>query len=427
MKINSLWQRIRNSREDENDILPAPHVEGQLHRNLKERHMTMIALGGTIGTGLFLASGQALASSGPAGVLVSYVIVSIMVYFVMTSLGELATHLPISGSFNTYGSRFVDEAFGFALSYNYYFSWVVTIAGELGTEAVGIAAGESANPRRDVPRAMNQVIWRIILFFIGTIIVMGLIIRYDDPRLSNIHGVQSVAVSPFTLVFLSAGWTPAVHIMNAVILTTVLSAGNSGLYLCTRILWTLAMEGKAPQIFCRLTKGGIPIWCLALTTVLATIFFGLSFIGNQIVYQWLVNLSGVMGFIAWFGIALSHWRFRRAYIAQGYALEDLPYKALFYPFGPIFASILIFVAVFGQGYTAFTTHPFNFNSFLSAYISIPVFLILFGIYKFVKKTRFVPLREIDLMTGSLREREEQQKVHPYIVVAADRAPTDIDL
>ncbi|CAF1564221.1 unnamed protein product [Rotaria magnacalcarata] len=531
MKINSLWQRIRNSREDENDILPAPHVEGQLHRNLKERHMTMIALGGTIGTGLFLASGQALASSGPAGVLVSYVIVSIMVYFVMTSLGELATHLPISGSFNTYGSRFVDEAFGFALSYNYYFSWVVTIAGELvaagilvqfwlphvpsvlwsfagmaimvalnafsvkgygeaeywfaltkvlavvvfivigivvacggmghhtygfenwkipgapffngaagvvttfiisgfsfqGTEAVGIAAGESANPRRDVPRAMNQVIWRIILFFIGTIIVMGLIIRYDDPRLSNIHGVQSVAVSPFTLVFLSAGWTPAVHIMNAVILTTVLSAGNSGLYLCTRILWTLAMEGKAPQLFCRLTKGGIPIWCLALTTVLATIFFGLSFIGNQIVYQWLVNLSGVMGFIAWFGIALSHWRFRRAYIAQGYALEDLPYKALFYPFGPIFASILIFVAVFGQGYTAFTTHPFNFNSFLSAYISIPVFLILFGIYKFVKKTRFVPLREIDLMTGSLREREEQQKVHPYIVVAADRAPTDIDL
>ncbi|CAF3286058.1 unnamed protein product [Rotaria socialis] len=438
--------------------------------------MTMIALGGTIGTGLFLASGQALASSGPAGVLVSYVIVSIMVYFVMTSLGELATHLPISGSFNTYGSRFVDEAFGFALSYNYYFSWVVTIAGELvaagilvqfwlphvpsvlwsfagmaimvalnafsvkgygeaeywfaltkGTEAVGIAAGESANPKRDVPRAMNQVIWRIILFFIGTIIVMGLIIRYDDPRLSNIHGVQSVAVSPFTLVFLSAGWTPAVHIMNAVILTTVLSAGNSGLYLCTRILWTLAMEGKAPQIFCRLTKGGIPIWCLALTTVLATIFFGLSFIGNQIVYQWLVNLSGVMGFIAWFGIALSHWRFRRAYIAQGYALEDLPYKALFYPFGPIFASILIFVAVFGQGYTSFTTHPFNFNSFLSAYISIPVFLILFGIYKFVKKTRFVPLREIDLMTGSLREREEQQKVHPYIVVVADRAPSDIDL
>lgn len=88
MKINSLWQRLRSRKQDENEILPPAQEEGQLHRNLKERHMTMIALGGTIGTGLFLASGQALASSGPAGVLVSYVIVSIMVYFVMTSLGR---------------------------------------------------------------------------------------------------------------------------------------------------------------------------------------------------------------------------------------------------------------------------------------------------------------------------------------------------
>ncbi|CAF1574769.1 unnamed protein product, partial [Adineta ricciae] len=102
-----------------------------LHRNLQERHMIMIALGGTIGTGLFLASGQALASAGPGGSLVSYLIISVMVYFVMTSLAELATQYPISGSFNTFGSRFVDEAFGFALAYNYYFSWVTTIAGEL--------------------------------------------------------------------------------------------------------------------------------------------------------------------------------------------------------------------------------------------------------------------------------------------------------
>ena len=134
---------------EEKEVIPIAK-SGELHRNLKERHMIMIALGGTIGTGLFLASGQALNSAGPGGALVSYLAISVMVYFVMTSLGklsifsrleigmtrsfvlaELATQFPISGSFNTFGSRFVDEAFGFALAYNYYFSWVTTVAAEL--------------------------------------------------------------------------------------------------------------------------------------------------------------------------------------------------------------------------------------------------------------------------------------------------------
>ncbi|CAF4064444.1 unnamed protein product [Rotaria sordida] len=474
-----------------------PSNKESLHRNLKERHMIMIALGGTIGTGLFLASGQALASSGPGGSLISYVLVSIMVYFVMTSLAELSTQYPISGSFNTYGSRFVDEAFGFALAYNYYFSWVTTIAGDpsvvwsllgmtimfvlnaftvkgyaeaeywfamikvltvvmfiiigilvdsgvlghdkigirnwkidgapfykgiggiittsivsgfafQGTEAVGIAAGESANPRRDVPRAMNGTIWRIILFFVGSIIIMGLVIPYNDPNLAHNDDVKNVAVSPFTLVFIKSGLKPAVHIMNAVILTTILSAGNSGLYVCTRVLYALANEGKAPKKFAYLTRTGIPIWCLVFTTFVSTVLFGLSFIGNKIIYQWLVNITGVMGFIAWFGISLAHWRFRRAFILQGYSLNDLIYKALFFPVGPILASLLICISVLGQGYSAFTTHPFNFSNFLSAYITIPVFLVIYFIYKFVKKTRIVPLSQIDLVTDSIIFRPNER-------------------
>ncbi|CAF0896280.1 unnamed protein product [Adineta steineri] len=481
----------------------------ELHRHLKERHMIMIALGGTIGTGLFLASGQALASSGPGGSLTSYLIISIMVYFVMTSLAELSTQYPISGSFNTYGSRFVDEAFGFALAYNYYFSWVATISGELvaagiivefwlpnfpsiiwsllgmtimfilngftvkgygeaeywfamikvltviifiiigvlvdigvlghekiygknwnikgapfykgfagiittsiisgfafqGTETIGIAAGESENPRRDVPRAINGTIWRIILFFVGSIIIMGLVIPYNHSGLAHVGDVNNVAVSPFTLVFLKSGIKPAVHIMNGVILTTILSAGNSGLYICTRILYSLAKENKAPKQFCYLTKAGIPIWSLLFTTILSTSLFALSFIGNQIIYQWLINITGVMGFIAWLGIIFSHFRFRQAYILQGYSLDNLVYKAFFYPYGQIMASILIFISIFGQGYSAFTIKPFNFTNFLSAYLTIPVFLIVFFIYKFVKKTRFIPLKEIDLIKDSIQLRQ----------------------
>jgi lysine-specific permease len=280
---------------------------------------------------------------------------------------------------------------------------------------------------------MNGTIWRIVLFFVGAVFIMGLVIPYDDDNLAHIGGVNNIAVSPFTLVFRLSGIPGAEHIMNAVILTTILSAGNSGLYLCTRIYWTLAMEGKAPKIFCHLTKGGIPIWCLVLTTVLATSLFALSFVGNQIIYIWLVNMTSVMGFIAWFGISIAHWRFRRAYILQGYSLNDLIYKALFFPVGPILAGLLIIFCVFGQGYSAFTTttptncttseenyfifeernstcpsiHSFNLSQFLSGYIILPIFVIMFLIYKFVKKTRFIPLREIDLITDNvnLRTRE----------------------
>jgi lysine-specific permease len=258
---------------------------------------------------------------------------------------------------------------------------------------------------------MNGTIWRIILFFVGSIVIMGLVIPYNDSQLAHDGDVKNVAVSPFTLVFIKSGLKPAVHIMNAVILTTILSAGNSGLYVCTRVLYALGKEGKAPKIFTYLTKSGIPIWCLVFTTAVSTALFGLSFIGNQIIYVWLVNITGVMGFIAWFGISLAHWRFRRAFILQGYSLNDLVYKALLFPLGPAMASLLIFISIFGQGYSAFTTTPFNFSNFLSAYITIPVFLLIYIGYKVVKKTRIVPLRDIDLVTDSILLRQTDQQIN----------------
>ncbi|KAJ1920781.1 hypothetical protein IWQ60_006916 [Tieghemiomyces parasiticus] len=475
----------------------------ELKRTLKERHMTMIAIGGTIGTGLFIGSGTALADAGPAGCLMAYALVGIMVFFVMSSLGELATYMPVSGSFNTYGGRFVDPAFGFALGWNYWFSWTVTVASELvatgiiiqfwlphitgviwsaiamgimfalnaisvkgygeseywfslikivavivfiiigvftdagvignhqygfenwtregapfnngvagiiqsfivsgfsfqGTELVGVAAGESENPRRDVPRAIRQVFWRILIFYILATFIMGLIIPFDDPLLVQADGVGDVGISPFTLVFQKAGLRPAAHIMNAVILITVLSAGNSGLYCCARTLWTLSMEGKAPRFLRRITKGGIPIYCLMLTTLVASVFFALSFIGNQVVYTWLVNLSGITGFMAWLGIAISHWRFRRAYVAQGYDVGALPYRALAFPFGPIIALTITSFVILGQGWPSFS-NGFNVGIFLSSYLGLPIFVILFLFWRFYKRTSIVPLVDVDVLSDT---------------------------
>ncbi|MDH2895647.1 amino acid permease [Rahnella variigena] len=474
-------------------------VAPTLRRELKARHLTMIAIGGSIGTGLFVASGATVSQAGPGGALLSYALIGIMVYFLMTSLGELAAFMPVSGSFSTYGSRYVEEGFGFALGWNYWYNWAVTIAVDLvasqlvmnywfpdtpgwiwsalflglifllnyisvrgfgeaeywfslikvvtviifiavgvlmitgimrggetagwhnwaigdapfaggfasmigvamivgfsfqGTELIGVAAGESENPAKNIPRAVRQVFWRILLFYILAILVISLIIPYTDPNLLR-NEVGDISVSPFTLVFRNAGLLSAAAVMNAVILTAVLSAGNSGMYASTRMLFTLASEGKAPRIFAKLSKGGVPRNALYATTIVAALCFLSSMFGNQTVYLWLLNTSGMTGFIAWLGIAISHYRFRRGYVSQGRDLKKLPYLSGFFPFGPMFAFVLCLIITLGQNYQAFLKDTIDWYGVAATYIGLPLFLIIWFGYKLTKGTKVVKYSEME--------------------------------
>jgi lysine-specific permease len=478
----------------------------ELRRELKARHLTMIAIGGSIGTGLFVASGATISQAGPGGALLCYILIGLMVYFLMTSLGELAAYMPVSGSFSTYGSRYVEEGFGFALGWNYWYNWAVTIAVDLvasqlvmgywfpsvpgwiwsalflsvifglnaisvrgfgeaeywfslikvvtviifialgvlmivgilrggehagfanwhvggapfvggfpamvgvamivgfsfqGTELIGIAAGESAEPGKNIPRAVKQVFWRILLFYVLAILVISLIIPYTDPDLLR-NDVKDIAVSPFTLVFRNAGLLSAAAVMNAVILTAVLSAGNSGMYASTRMLYTLALEGKAPRIFAKLTKRGVPRNALYVTTVMAGLCFLSSMYGNQTVYLWLLNASGMTGFIAWLGIAISHYRFRRGYELQGRDLAELPYRAKFFPLGPIFAFVLCLLITLGQNYQAFLQNNIDWYGVTATYIGIPLFLIFWLGYKWRHGSRLVRYQDMTFPGRSLK-------------------------
>ncbi|OLY80701.1 Lysine-specific permease [Smittium mucronatum] len=477
--------------------------QNNLKRTLKSRHMSMIAIGGTIGTGLFVASGNSLSVAGPAGALVSYTLVGIIIFFVMTSLAEMSTYIPVSGSFNSFADRFVDPAFGFAIAYNYYYNWVVANATDLvaggiimqywlpnvntviwslimmaiivflnlfgaklygeaefwlalikvlaivafiiigilvaagavggkkyafsnwsiegapfvggvpgiikvfvvagfsfqGTEVIGITAGESSNPSRDVPKTIRSIFWRILLFYILTIFVVGLVVPYNDENLVN-GDVGSLAKSPLVIVMEKAGLKSASDIMNAVVLTSVLSAGNSGQYITSRILTSLAIEGKSWSKFTKVTKQGTPIYSLAVGTVIVCILFGISFIGNQVVYTWLVDFAGVAGFLSWSGILFTHWRFRRAYKLQGYDLKDLPYQAGFYPFGPFFSFFCLIFVVLSQGYQSFLIDGFHASDFIKSYSGIPLFLIMLIGYKWKRKTKMIALEDIDLETDS---------------------------
>lgn len=470
--------------------------KSKLKRTLKARHLNMIAIGGAIGTGLFLASGTTIGTAGPGGALLAYCFIGIMVYFLMTSLGEMATAIPMSGSFEVYSTRFFDPALGFALGWNFWYNWAITVAVEIsasalvmkywlpdvpsivwsllfviilfslnlmsvraygesefmlasikvltviiflvvgvlvifgvisgkspgftnwvmgeapfvggitsfisifmiagfsfqGTEFVGVAAGESENPSRDVPKAVKAVFWRILLFYIGAIIIIGFIVPYTDPNLLK-SNIESVAVSPFTIVFDKVGLAFSASVMNAVVLTAILSSGNSGVYASTRMLHALAVDGKAPKFISKVNKRGVPINALCLTIGVSMICFLSSLFGDKVIYTWLVNASALTGIIAWMGIALCHYRFRKAYIAQGRRLEELNFKAKWYPFGPIFAIVLCSSIILGQGYNLYVEGNINWIEIFITYLSIPIFFALFLGYKIIRKTKMIPLEE----------------------------------
>ncbi|MCK2002017.1 amino acid permease [[Brevibacterium] frigoritolerans] len=475
----------------------SPSSPTELKRSLKARHLMMISLGGTIGTGLFLASGGAIHSAGPGGALVAYAVIGIMVYYLMTSLAEMAAFMPVAGSFRVYASKFVDPSFGFAIGWNYWYNWAITIAAELaavvlimkfwfpdspsfiwsaialitmflinymsvkgfgetefwfamikvvtvviflitgvliilgimggndpigfsnftmgegpfnggfftilgvfmaagfsfqGTELLGVTAGESENPEKNIPKAIRSVFWRILLFYILAIFVIGMIIPFTDSRLLS----QDVAVSPFTLVFERAGLAFAASIMNAIILSSVLSAGNSGMYASTRMLWDLARDGKAPKFLGKLDKRGVPVNALIVTSLVGCVAFLASFFGDGVVYIWLLNASGMAGFVTWVGIAIAHYRFRKAYAAQGLDMNALPFRAKGFPFGPIFALVLCIIIIIGQGYQAFSSDGIDWNSMFVSYIGLILFFVLWFGYKIKHKTKIIPLEECDL-------------------------------
>jgi lysine-specific permease len=483
-----------------------------LKRKLSARHLNMIAIGGSIGTGLFLASGSTIANAGPGGALLAYALIGVMIYFLMTSLGELATHHPSSGAFFTYGSKYVEQGFGFALGWNYWYNWAITVAFELvavqfimkfwfpeiagfwwsiaflaimfainaltvkgfgesefyfslikvfaiivfiglgaymifyimssergeilenwhrgdapfvgglqamigvamiagfsfqGTEMVGVAAGESKDPQKTIPRAIKQIFWRILLFYILCIAIIGTLVPYDDPRLLNAANNNDISLSPFTLLYEKAGLAFAASLMNAVILTAVVSAGNSGMYSSTRMLWNMAKEGRAPRIFAKLDARGVPMNALYATTLIAAFCLLTYFVSEKEVYFWLLNMSGMCGFIVWLGIAVSHYRFRKGYLKQGYLLADLPYRAKWFPFGPLFAFALCLVITLGQNYQAFISDHIDWKGIISTYITLPMFLLVWWAYRIKYKTRLIAYSEMDVAAY----RDEQHGPH----------------
>ncbi|KAA8909626.1 hypothetical protein TRICI_004461 [Trichomonascus ciferrii] len=316
-------------------------------------------------------------------------VITIIIFIILgivVNCGANTMHEYLGFKYWTIGEApFVDGFRGFA-------SVFVTAAFAYGSvESIGVTAGETKNPGRVMPKVAKTVFYRIIIFYILSVIIIGINVPYNYPGLSG----GDAATSPFTLVFQQAGSKIAGSFINAVVVTSVISAGNHNIYAGTRLFYSLAISGYAPKFCAKLTPQQIPWVGLTVTSIVSALCFGASFIGAGVLWAWLQNLVGVANQMCWLSIGITSLRFRKALERQG-KTHQLPYKNWTYPWGPWFVVVSVSIIVLIQGWSAFS--PWNVSDFFSMYIELGIFPIMYVIWKLIKRTKIKTLDDMDLET-----------------------------
>src|SRR5688500_15519188 len=403
-----------------------PEREDHLQPGLKRRHMTMIAIGGIIGAGLFVGTGPILNQAGPATVL-TYLLTGTILILIMRMLGEMATAQPSVGSFSDYSRMALGNWAGFSVGWLYWYFWAIVVGFEatvaagilgqyipnvapwlislilillltatnlysvgsygefefwfagikvaaivifivlaalfvigllpgggiglsnlyanggffpngglvmfsgvvtvifafVGAEIVTIAAAESQEPEREVARATNAVIYRVLLFYVISVFSVAAVVPWDTPFTSDI------IKSPFTIAFDRMGIPFAPDLMNFVVLTAVLSVLNSSLYTTSRMLFALTRHNDAPQFFLHTTRRGVPIWAILAGTSFAYVSVVIYYFFPENVFTWLINASGAIALFVYLLIAISELVMRRRLERE--APERLQIRMWLYP------------------------------------------------------------------------------------------------
>jgi GABA permease len=443
--------------------------EGHLQPGLKRRHMTMIALGGIIGAGLFVGTGPILNQAGPATIL-TYLLTGTILILIMRMLGEMAVAQPTVGSFSDYARMALGNWAGFSIGWLYWYFWAIVVGFEatvaasilaqyipnvapwlislilvllltatnlysvgsygefefwfagikvaaiiifivlaalfvigllpgggiglsnlydeggffpngglvmfsgvvtvifafVGAEIVTIAAAESSEPERGVARATNQVIYRVLLFYVVSVFFLAAVVPW------NTTFAEEVIKSPFTVAFERMGIPFAPDIMNFVVLTAVLSVLNSSLYTTSRMLFALTRHNDAPQFLLNTTRRGVPIWAILAGTSFGYVSVLIYYFFPEQVFTWLINASGAIALFAYLLIAITELVMRRRLERE--APERLQLRMWLYPwltYLSIFAmvSVLIAMAVIPE------QRPLLIASVISAVVILVAYLL----------------------------------------------------
>ncbi|KAJ5493002.1 hypothetical protein N7539_001748 [Penicillium diatomitis] len=480
----------------------------EFRQGLHQRHIQMIALAGTVGTGLFLSSGRAIASAGPLGAFLAYSIIGATVSSVVFGVGEMGSLAPLNGGVIRYAAVFVDESLAFANGWNQVYSYATSIPSELvacavivefwitvssaiwvvvfglvmvltalvfvrvygelefgfsilkimlviginimalvitcgggpdhkaigfeywkapygpfvqyldipgslgrflgfwttfsnalyaysGIENITVAAAETRYPRQSIPMAARRIFVRILLFYVITIFMVGLIVCSANSELLRSTG--TAAQSPFVIAAQTAGIKVVPSIINAVILTSAWSSGNSNMLGGSRILYGMAVQGHAPAVFKRLNRFSIPYVAVAFYGVFMALGFMSLSGGAALAFQWLQDLVSISTIVNWIVILIVYLRFLYGCKKQGIDRhKELPWAAPFQPYGS-WISLVVFVLLFlTGGYSTFMKGHWSSETFISSYFNLPFIIIVYFGYKFWKKTKIIPLNEIPI-------------------------------
>jgi amino acid transporter len=480
-----------------------------LERKLGSRHLQFIAIGGTIGTGLFLGTGPALATAGPVALLIAFIFMGLIVFSVMTALGEMAAYMPVAGAFTAYATRFVDPTVGFAMGWIYWCSWSLTYALELtaagliiqfwddsisvgiwiavfwviftasnympvrwfgefemwfssikvitivgfiifsicvnagvgdqgyigfkywrepgafnadlrdgsagkfigfwgvlvtaafsyqGTELVGIAAGEAENPSKTIPSAIRWTFWGIFTLFVATVFFLGINIPFDNKDL--LSDSQDASASPLVIVAKLAGVSVLPHIINAVLLSAVLTAAMSNVYSSSRILVSLAESGHAPGFLKKTNRIGTPHYAVGICSLIGFLAFLNLSSGGTVVFNWLLNITAIAGLISWSLICICHIRFMKALALAGIQRSALAYAAPFQPYLSYLGLFFTVLITLTSGFKTFI--EWNTSDFFTSYVSVILFVVLYVGHKLVFRTKVIKIEDVDLTTDAHR-------------------------
>lgn len=265
-----------------------------------------------------------------------------------------------------------------------------------GTELVGLAAAETANPRKSLPTAVKQVFWRITLFYVVSLTLVGLLVPYTDKRLLGGNGPQPSKASPFVISIRDAGIAGLPSVFNAVILVAVLSVGNSAVYGSSRTLAALAEQNQAPKILAYIDRRGRPIVAIGIASVLGFLAF---FAGSNLwesAFNWLLALSGLSSVFTWGSICLAHIRFRRGWKKQGHTLDELAFRSqpgIIGSWVGFIFNCLVLVAEFWT--SAFPVGYGKINGdnraeyFFGIYLAAPIVIVMYLGWKIYYRTPFI--------------------------------------
>ncbi|WP_151827147.1 amino acid permease [Acinetobacter oleivorans] len=408
-----------------------------LQRGLKNRHIQLIAMGGAIGTGLFLGSAQVIQSAGPS-IILGYAIGGLIAFLIMRHLGEMIVEEPVAGSFSHFAYKYWGKFPGFLTGWNYWILYVLVAMSELtavakyinywwphipawtsvlfffvvitainltnvkfygesefwlaiikvaavismivfglyllftadvgssisfsnlwshggffpngfsglfymlaflmfafgGIELIGMAAAEAKDPKKTIPKAINQVVFRILIFYIGSLAILLSLVPWNQLDLGGLDK------SPFVMIFSQMGIGWAAHLLNFIILTAALSVYNSGMFANSRMLYSLAQQGNAPKVFAKTNKQGVPIPAVLLSALL---IFGCVLLNYFVPEDALGHLMYVVVgalVLNWAMISITHLKYRR-FVKHTNIKTSFP--ALWSPFSNYL--VLAFIAV----------------------------------------------------------------------------------